>query len=215
MTKIDKIKEKLTIEEVLDRYWSAPNWEGRYKCAMHNGKDYNMLVKNGFAYCFVCGESADCVKLTSKMFNITIGEAIKKIDDDFGLGLSRTLTASERRKFAEAQALRERERKRKEELERFETECLDKIAEKLRIADNYLLNKQFKGEPNSAEMRKYSESLDFVMYQKAKERVRWLEWLWALLTGDSHYLVEEDFCATYGTDNVSVLRKVYKGDIEI
>lgn len=215
MTKIEQIKERVSIEEILDRYWSAPNREGRYKCVFHNGKDYNMLVKNGFAYCFVCNESADCIKLTSIIFNISIGEAIRKIDEDFNLGLGKPLTAQEKRKYAEQQKAREIAKQRQANLEKFERECLDKIAEKLRIADEYLLQKQFNGIVNSAEMYQYSDTIDFVMYKKAQERVRWLEWLWCLFTGDSHYLVEEDFCATYGTDKVGILRKVYKGEIEI
>lgn len=215
MDKIEIIKQRVKIEEVLDRYWSAPNREGRYKCVFHNGKDYNMLVKNGFAYCFVCNESADCIKLTSIIFNISIGEAIKKIDEDFRLGLGKPLTAQEKRKYAEQQKAREVAKQRQENLEKFERECLNKIAEKLRISDEYLSEKQFKGIVNSAEMYQYSDTFDFVMCEKAKERVRWLDWLWCLFTGDTHYLVEEDFCATYGTDKVGILRKVYKGEIEI
>lgn len=215
MTKIEQIKERVSIEEILDRYWIAPNRDGRYKCAFHNGKDYNMLVKNDFAYCFVCNESADCVKLTSKIFNITIGEAIKKIDEDFRLGLGKPLTADEKRKYAEQQKARERERKRQEELAKFESECLATIAEKLRVADDYIREKSFKGEVGSAEMYHYTDTPDFALCEKAKQRKRWLEWLWCVITGDSHYLVEEEYCATYGTDKVGILRKVYKGEIEI
>lgn len=215
MNKIEQIKERVHIEEVLDRYWSAPNREGRYKCTFHNGKDYNMLVKNNFAYCFVCNESADCVKLTSKIFNITIGEAIKKIDEDFGLGLGKPLTADEKRKYAEHQKAKERERKRQEEMTKFESECLSTIAEKLRIADGYIEEKSFKGEVGSEEMYQYADSIDHKLFAMALERKRWLEWLWCVITGDSHYLVDEEYCATYGTDKVGILRKVYKGEIEI
>lgn len=215
MNKIEIIKERISVEEVLGRYWSKPNRAGRYKCCFHNGVDYNMSVERGMAYCFVCNESADCIKLTSIIFNISIGEAIRKIDEDFNLGLGKPLTAQEKRKYAEQQKAREIAKQRQANLEKFERECLDKIAEKLRIADKYLLQKQFNGIVNSAEMYQYSDTIDFVMYEKAKERKRWLEWLWCLFTGDSHYLVEEDFCAIYGTDKVGILRKVYKGEIEI
>ena len=215
MTKIEQIKEQVSIEEVLDRYWSAPNREGRYKCVFHNGKDYNMLVKNDFAYCFVCNESADSIKLTSIIFNISIAEAIKKIDEDFRLGLGKPLTAKEKKKYAEQKKAREVAKQRQDNLEKFEQDCLEKIAEKLRIADEYLSQKQFNGIVNSAEMYQYADSADFVMCEKAKERKRWLEWLWCLFTSDTHYLVEEDFCAIYGTDKVGILRKVYKGEIEI
>jgi hypothetical protein len=174
-----------------------------------------MLVKNNFAYCFVCNQSGNAVNVVSSIFNLSVKQAIAKIDEDFRLGLGKPLTAQEKRKYAEQQKAREVAKQRQANLEKFERECLDKIAEKLRIADEYLSAKQFKGIVNSAEMYQYSDTIDFVMCEKAKERVRWLEWLWCLFTGDSHYLVEEDFCATYGTDKVGILRKVYKGEIEI
>ena len=215
MTKIEQIKERVSIEEVLDRYWSAPNREGRYKCAFHNGKDYNMLVKNDFAYCFVCNESADCVKLTSKIFNITIGQAIKKIDEDFRLGLGKPLTAQEKRKYAEQQRARERERKRQEEMAKFESECIAKISEKLKVADDYIREKSFKGEVGSAQMYHYTDTINYKMFMKAIERKRWLEWLYCVITDDSYYLFEEEYCATYGTDRIEILRKIYKNEIKI
>lgn len=215
MTKIEQIKGRVKIEEVLARYWSEPNRDGRYKCAFHNGKDYNMLVKNGFAYCFVCNESADCVKLTSKIFNISIGQAIKKIDEDFNLGLCKPLTVQEKRKFAEEQQKRERERERKERMAQFENECIALLTEKLRVADEYIGGKAFVGAVGSAEKYQYTDSPDFSMYMRAIERKRFLEWLYCVITGDSHYLVEEDFCLIYGTDKKNILRKVYKGEIKI
>lgn len=215
MNKIEIIKERISVEEILGRYWSQPNRAGRYKCCFHNGVDYNMSVERGMAYCFVCGESGDCLKVAKTILNTTIAQAVKQIDEDFRLGLGKPLTAEEKKKYAEQQKAREVEKKRQENLEKFERECLEKIAEKLRIADEYLSQKQFNGIVNSAEMYQYSDTIDFVMCEKAKERVRWLEWLWCLFTGDTHYLVEEDFCAIYGTDKVGILRKVYKGEIGI
>lgn len=215
MNKIEKIIERVSIEEILGRYWCEPDRTGRYKCCFHNGKDNNMLVKNNFAYCFVCNQSGNAVNAVSSIFNLSVKQAIAKIDEDFGLGLGKPLTAQEKRKYAEQKKAREVAKKKQENLEQFCGECLKAILEKLRIADNYLLQKQFNGIVNSAEMYQYSDTLDFVMCEKAKERKRWLEWLWSLFTGDTHYLVEEDFCAIYGTGKVEILRKVYKGEIEI
>lgn len=215
MDKIAIIKERVRIKEVLDRYWGKADRSGRYKCCFHNGKDNNMGIVGNSCNCFVCNESGDSIKVVSTIFSLSTAQAIAKIDEDFRLGLGKPLTAEEKRKYAEQQKARELAKQRKDNLEKFESECLETIAEKLRIADEYLSTKRFKGIVNSAEMYQYSDTFDFVMCEKAKERVRWLEWLWCLFTGDTHYLVEEDFCATYGTDKVGILRKVYKGEIEI
>lgn len=174
-----------------------------------------MSVERGMAYCFVCGESGDCLKVAKTILNSTIAQAVKQIDEDFRLGLGKPLTAQEKRKYAEQQKAREVAKQRQANLEKFERECLDKIAEKLRTADDFIREKAFKGVVGSDEMHQYSDSLDHKLFIKAVERKRWLEWLWCVITGDTHYLVEEDFCAVYGTEKVEILRKVYKKKIEI
>ena len=215
MNKIQEILERVSIKEVLDRYWGKADRTGRYKCVFHNGKDNNMVALDGNCYCFVCNERGNAINVVRTIFNCSTKQAMQKIDEDFGLGLDKPLTPQEKKKYAEQQKAREQERKRQEELAKFESKCLDTIAEKLRIADDYIREKSFKGEVGSEEMYHYTDTLDYKMFIKAIERKRWLEWLWCVITGDSHYLVDEEYCATYGTDKVGILRKVYKGEIQI
>ncbi len=215
VNKIEEIENRVSVRDVLQKYWSQPDRNGRYKCVAHNGKDYNMSIEKGFAYCFVCNRNMGSLTIAKEIFGLTTAEAIKKIDEDFGLGLGKPLTPQEKKKYAEQQRKKERERKRQEEMAKFESECLAIIAEKLRIADDYIREKSFKGEVGSEEMYHYTDTLDYKMFMKAIDRKRWLEWLWCVITGDSYYLVDEEYCATYGTDKVVILRKVYKGEIEI
>lgn len=215
MNKIEIIKERVRIEEVLDRYWEKADRTGRYRCVFHNGKDKNMGIVENSCHCFVCNECGDSIKVVETIFSLSTKQAIAKIDEDFRLGLGKPLTQQEKKKYAEQQQKKEKERKRQEELAKFESECLAKIAEKLRIADDYICEKAFKGEVGSEEMYHYTDTIDYKMFLKAIERKRWLEWLWCVIMGDSHYLVDEEYCATYGTDKVGILRKVYKGEIDI
>ena len=215
MNKIQEILERVSIKEVLERYWGHADRTGRYKCVFHNGKDNNMVALDGNCYCFVCNERGNAINVVRTIFNCSTKQAIQKIDEDFGLGLDKPLTPQEKKKYAELQKKKEQERKRQEELAKFERECLDKIAEKLRIADDYIREKSFNGRVNSEEMYHYTDTIDYKLFLKAIERKRLLEWLWCVITGDSHYLVDEEYCSTYGTDKVGILRKVYKGEIEI
>ena len=215
MNKIQEILERVSIKEVLERYWGQADRTGRYKCVFHNGKDNNMVALDGNCYCFVCNERGNAINVVRTIFNCSTKQAMQKIDEDFGLGLDKPLTPQEKKKYAELQRKKECERKRQEELAKFEGECLDKIAEKLRIADDYIREKAFKGEVGSEEMYHYADTNDYKMFLKAVERRRWLEWLWSVITGDGCCFDDEEYCATYGTDKVGILRKVYKGEIEI
>jgi DNA primase len=38
--------------------------------------------------CFGCGESGDVISLVMKLYNLNFGQAIMRLDSDFGLGLS-------------------------------------------------------------------------------------------------------------------------------
>lgn len=215
MNKIEEIIERVPIKEVLARYWGQPDRTGRYRCVFHNGKDNNMVALDRRCYCFVCNASGNVINVVRTIFNSTTKQAMKMLDSDFNLGLEKPLTQAEKEAYAKRQAERQKEIERKERMEAYAVECLNAIRDKLKIADDYIEKKSFHGEIGSAEMQEYARSTDYTMFLKAIERKRWLEWLWCVIVRDSHYLVDEDFCATYGTDKVEILRKVYKGEIKI
>lgn len=155
MDKIEIIKDRVDLKNLLELYWGKADRNGRYKCVFHNGKDNNMGVTDKLCHCFVCNEGGNAITVVKAIFNISTSEAIKKIDEDFRLGLGKPLTAQEKRKYAEQQRKKERERK------------------------------------------------------------RWLEWLWNVITEDTKYMLDEDFVLCYGTDRVDILRKIYAKEILI
>lgn len=215
MNKIEIIKSRVGMADVLGLYWSKPNWNGRYKCVFHNGNDYNMGVTGEKCHCFVCGATGDVINVVQTIFNIPCEKAMSKLDIDFRLGLNAPLTAKERRELAKKERAVKLERKRKKNMAKFEKKCLDEIAEKLKKADEFILDRSFKGEVGSEEMFAYADSPDFILHEKAIQRKRWLEWLWNLITDDSQYLNEEKFCAIYGINKLYVLRGIYRGIITI
>jgi hypothetical protein len=82
-----EIKTRLKMPEILRFYGFKIKRGNRIPCPFHSGQDENCGVKNDYIHCFVCGESADQIGFVQKYFNLSFSDAIRKINDDFCLGL--------------------------------------------------------------------------------------------------------------------------------
>ncbi len=60
-----------SIQDLLER-----GVNGRSKCCFHQGEGWNMDIRKNFAYCYVCGESGDAIKVYMALNNVTFREAI-------------------------------------------------------------------------------------------------------------------------------------------
>lgn len=121
MTKLiaSKIKDAVTMEDVLKMYGNETSSNGRIPCPLHNGHDKNFSYKEKFFKCFVCGESGSVIDFVMKLFGIPFRQAVLRINADFSLAL----TGAEPNPAVRA-ALLERKRRRekkKEELRRLES----------------------------------------------------------------------------------------------
>lgn len=81
MTESDK-KELIT-DEMIERAREYPienlievGRNGRAKCIFHQGEDYNMDIRQNFAYCYVCGESGDPIKIYKTIHGVSFREAV-------------------------------------------------------------------------------------------------------------------------------------------
>lgn len=85
---VDKIKQLVTIQNIIDRYGYKPQ-KGFISCPFHNEKTPSLRIytdTNTF-YCFGCGMGGDVISFVAHLFKIDFGSAIMRLDDDFGLGL--------------------------------------------------------------------------------------------------------------------------------
>lgn len=210
--KIEHILERVSAKDVLDRYWSSPDRNGRYKCCFHNGNDYNMSLQNNEkAHCFVCGNSGNAINIVKAIFGVNAKEAMAKINSDFGLGLDKPLTKQEKREFA---AREEALRKRKAEI-KAEEEFVDDLFRKLTAKVKEWEAIEFKTRQRDRDMYEYAESKDFLANRKAQREIGRLDYLfWLLLQGrpqsDGGY-----WEMAYGDDKYVVLEKIKKGEIAI
>lgn len=210
--KIEHILERVSAKDVLDRYWSSPDRNGRYKCCFHNGNDYNMsLQHNEKAHCFVCGNSGNAINIVKAIFGLNAKQAMEKINSDFGLGLDKPLTKKQKMEFA---AREEALRKRKAEI-KAEEEFVDDLFMKLTAKVKAWEVIEFKTRQRDRDMHEYAESKDFLANCKAQREVERLDYLfWLLLQGrpqsDGSY-----WEMVYGDDKYVVLEKIKKGEITI
>lgn len=93
----DEVKEKVSTMEAARYYGYEPNRAGFICCPFHNEKTPSLkLFDDGFK-CFGCGESGSVIDFVGKLFNLDPLGAVRRIDQDFRLGLpfDRPLTLEE------------------------------------------------------------------------------------------------------------------------
>ena len=85
---IPRIKERLTIREVVDRY-GLPVKRGFICCPFHSERTPSLkLYENNTWYCFGCGAHGDVIDFVSKMEGKTFSETIRSLALEMGLGAS-------------------------------------------------------------------------------------------------------------------------------
>lgn len=112
--KVEIIKNRLTMREVLERYgYSAKR---RMPCPIHQGKDLNFEVKEKSWRCYSHCGSGDVISFVQQLFGLSFPDTLKKIDIDFGLNLYGEHTFDEIRRshYKHKQIKAEQERKQRE-----------------------------------------------------------------------------------------------------
>ena len=85
----DEIKRRVSMVDMLPHYGIAMNRSNFCRCPFHQEKTASFKAYPGTKgfYCFGCHESGSVIDFAMKFFNISFGDAIKKINEDFSLGL--------------------------------------------------------------------------------------------------------------------------------
>ena len=85
----NEIRNRLDTQEVFSNYGLRPNRSGFVCCFLHNEKTPSMKVYkgNGRYHCFGCGAHGSVIDFVMRFFGISFGDSIKKINEDFSLGL--------------------------------------------------------------------------------------------------------------------------------
>lgn len=111
-----EIKKSVSCLDACRQYGIDVNQHGFARCPFHHEKTASFKAyqgQRGF-HCFGCGASGSVIDLVMKLFGESVGDACKRLSDDFQLDLFRTGNLSRERRIAENKAAWERRRREKE-----------------------------------------------------------------------------------------------------
>ena len=81
------IKSTVPMPEVAERYTGQRIVRNRIRCPMHNGTDRNLRIYPKSYYCWVCHAAGDQIQFVQSVLGLSFQDAMRRINDDFGLGL--------------------------------------------------------------------------------------------------------------------------------
>ena len=137
----DEIKQRVSMIEVLQYYGIETNRSNFCRCPFHQEKSASFKAYPGTRgfYCYGCNESGSVIDFVMKFFCLSFGDAIKKINEDFSLGLpiGEKLDRRKQLEMNRQAFLRKREMNaKKAEQERMENDYWESFDEWKRMDDN-------------------------------------------------------------------------------
>ena len=137
----NEIKNMVSMPEMMETYGIRLNRSGFCKCPFHSERSASFKAYPGTRgfYCFGCHESGSVIDFVMKFFGLSFGDAIKKINEDFSLGLpiGEKLDRRKQLEMNRQAFIRKREMNaRKAEQERLENSYWEAFDEWKRLDDN-------------------------------------------------------------------------------
>lgn len=87
MNRIELIKDRVRIEDVLALYGVTPNYKGKCRCPIHNDDTPSFQIYDNHFYCFGCRAYGDVIELYKKIERTSNSEAINKLMQIFHLDI--------------------------------------------------------------------------------------------------------------------------------
>lgn len=84
------IKQSVNMIDVATRYGLRLNRKNAVCCPFHNEKtaSFKLYANNKKYHCFGCGADGDVISFVMSYFNISYGQAIARLSNDFGINIS-------------------------------------------------------------------------------------------------------------------------------
>lgn len=123
-----EIKKRVSCIDACQQYGIDLNSHGFARCPFHSEKTASFKAYPGVRgfHCFGCGASGSVLDLVMKLFDCSVGDACKRLNADFRLGLIREGNVSNAERIAQNRAAWER-RKRQEQIEKEHRALIDEF----------------------------------------------------------------------------------------
>ena len=121
----DQVKASVSCRQLLEASGTKVDRHGFAVCPLHGDKDASLKVYDGGRgwVCYGCHKGGDVINLARELYGLSFPEAVKQLNDDFGLGLDiggkpdRGKMLAWKAKQAAENARRRREEKQARQLE--------------------------------------------------------------------------------------------------
>ena len=113
MNLFQNVKYGVSCREAAERYGVSVNRQGKALCPFHNDRHPSLYVADDHYYCFACGAHGDVIDFVSKLFQLSLYDAARKLAADFHLSPYKPPSAAAlhaKRIRTEAQQLKANER---------------------------------------------------------------------------------------------------------
>ena len=87
MTVFEEIKGLVSAKDVAQAYGLHFGRNGRALCPWHSDRHPDLAFYGNRCYCHACHNGGDAVALAAQLFDLSMIDAARKINTDFGLGL--------------------------------------------------------------------------------------------------------------------------------
>lgn len=190
MTKCEYIRENVSMRELLERYGFQFSRKNYMCCCFHNEKTPSACVSKDDRWyiCYGCGVSYNTIDFVANYEKCSRNQAISKIDEMFGLGFGRELTAQQKKELKEAQRRNKFLKEQREQEKKDEQLACDKIVKRLRMWEQI----QKDTHPTRGQIRNNTWELSDLFFHSLKQQ-RWLNWLYDKICEFDHKECEYDF----------------------
>ena len=96
MNRIETIKAAVSPANAAERYGLTVGWNGMTLCPFHDDHHPSLRLYDDHFYCFACAAHGDVIDLTAKLLGISVPEAIRRLEEDFGINTDADLPKTAR-----------------------------------------------------------------------------------------------------------------------